>query len=355
MRVAIETLGTRGDVQPYVALARALIARGHDVQLAAPEQFADFAQANGVPFVGLPGEFLALMDSPEGKAAIGAGKGFSPGFKLLKHVRPMMMRLLEEEWSAVRSYRPDGSDPSSEVLRIPAYGGGSGRAVHARLPASRVHAHGGVPEPDASGCRSRAAEPAEPSADHPRRVQMLFAKDLRSDGVRANGHRSPGRSPARAAGTIYAYSPSVLPSAGRTGSATCWYQGYWFLDDSGLAARRAACGRFSRAGDKPVYVGFGSMPGIDPVRIDGNAGRGAWRKTGKARPPGERLGRARRQRPCRPHVHLIREAPHDRLLPLVSATDASWRRRHHGCLAPGRGADDDHAILRRSAVLGADA
>jgi UDP:flavonoid glycosyltransferase YjiC (YdhE family) len=36
MRVAIHTLGTRGDIQPYIALALGLIERGHRVQLAAP-------------------------------------------------------------------------------------------------------------------------------------------------------------------------------------------------------------------------------------------------------------------------------------------------------------------------------
>ncbi|MEO8420957.1 MAG: glycosyltransferase, partial [Hyphomicrobium sp.] len=40
MRIAIDTLGTRGDVQPYIALALGLAAKGHAVQLAAPEQFA---------------------------------------------------------------------------------------------------------------------------------------------------------------------------------------------------------------------------------------------------------------------------------------------------------------------------
>lgn len=39
MRVAIQTLGTRGDVQPYMALSLGLMARGHTVQLAAPSQF----------------------------------------------------------------------------------------------------------------------------------------------------------------------------------------------------------------------------------------------------------------------------------------------------------------------------
>lgn len=39
-RIAIQTLGIRGDVQPYVALARSLKARGQQVQLAAPIQFS---------------------------------------------------------------------------------------------------------------------------------------------------------------------------------------------------------------------------------------------------------------------------------------------------------------------------
>ena len=39
MRIAIQTLGTRGDVQPYVALGLGLRRAGHDVVLAT----ADFA------------------------------------------------------------------------------------------------------------------------------------------------------------------------------------------------------------------------------------------------------------------------------------------------------------------------
>ena len=39
MRIAIQTLGTRGDVQPYVALALDLMREGSIVQLAAPAQY----------------------------------------------------------------------------------------------------------------------------------------------------------------------------------------------------------------------------------------------------------------------------------------------------------------------------
>lgn len=49
MRVAIETLGSPSDVQPYIALALALLARGHDVQLAAPAQFQSLVESHHIP------------------------------------------------------------------------------------------------------------------------------------------------------------------------------------------------------------------------------------------------------------------------------------------------------------------
>ena len=128
MRVTIQTLGTRGDVQPYVALARALQSRGHDVQLAAPEQFDGFITDQGVEFAGLPGEFLALLETPEGKAAVAGSKGFGAGFKLLNHVRPMMTELLMRCWQSAQAFRPDviihhpkslGSPHIAQALNIP--------------------------------------------------------------------------------------------------------------------------------------------------------------------------------------------------------------------------------------------
>lgn len=70
-------------------------------------QFAGMAEQHGVPYAPLPGEFLALLDTPEGKAAVAGGKGFSAGLKLLKYVRPLMRRLLDTEWQAVQQLAPD--------------------------------------------------------------------------------------------------------------------------------------------------------------------------------------------------------------------------------------------------------
>src|SRR5262245_33476082 len=47
MRVLLAPHGTRGDVQPMLALARALRDRGHEATFAAPENFVDWIRALG--------------------------------------------------------------------------------------------------------------------------------------------------------------------------------------------------------------------------------------------------------------------------------------------------------------------
>ena len=52
-RALLLTVGSQGDVQPFVALARRLRAEGHEAVLAAPAMFGGLAAAYDVPFVPL--------------------------------------------------------------------------------------------------------------------------------------------------------------------------------------------------------------------------------------------------------------------------------------------------------------
>jgi sterol 3beta-glucosyltransferase len=67
MTFGIYTYGTRGDVQPYIALALALMEKGQSVVLSAPGDFKDFVEGFGVPFFPLYGNAEAIMNSPEGQ------------------------------------------------------------------------------------------------------------------------------------------------------------------------------------------------------------------------------------------------------------------------------------------------
>ena len=49
MRVLLSTIGSRGDVQPLVALASELKALGQDVRLCVPPDFRDWIEGMGMP------------------------------------------------------------------------------------------------------------------------------------------------------------------------------------------------------------------------------------------------------------------------------------------------------------------
>ena len=51
MRIAIVTTGTTGDVLPYIALGRRLLAAGHEVWLCSADKYAAEAKARALPFV----------------------------------------------------------------------------------------------------------------------------------------------------------------------------------------------------------------------------------------------------------------------------------------------------------------
>ena len=49
MRVLLSTIGSRGDVQPLVALALQLRALGQEVRLCVPPDFRDWIDSLGIP------------------------------------------------------------------------------------------------------------------------------------------------------------------------------------------------------------------------------------------------------------------------------------------------------------------
>jgi sterol 3beta-glucosyltransferase len=65
MKFALMTHGTRGDVQPLVALGAELVRRGHDVELALPDGAVELAHRAGLDAVGLPGDWQQFLASPE--------------------------------------------------------------------------------------------------------------------------------------------------------------------------------------------------------------------------------------------------------------------------------------------------
>lgn len=72
MNIGIFTYGTRGDVQPYIALALRLQDKGHEIILAAPENFRDLVEGFGLTFHPLYGNAEEGMNSSEGQSVLKA-------------------------------------------------------------------------------------------------------------------------------------------------------------------------------------------------------------------------------------------------------------------------------------------
>jgi sterol 3beta-glucosyltransferase len=73
MHYGIVSIGSRGDVQPYVALALSLRERGQEATVMAHENFKDFVEGYGVKFIPLTGNVEAMLQSEEGMRTVRAG------------------------------------------------------------------------------------------------------------------------------------------------------------------------------------------------------------------------------------------------------------------------------------------
>lgn len=73
MHYGIVALGSRGDVQPFVGLALGLLDLGHRVTLMAHENFKDFVEGYGIDYHPLPGDVEAMLYTPRAQKVVRSG------------------------------------------------------------------------------------------------------------------------------------------------------------------------------------------------------------------------------------------------------------------------------------------
>ena len=84
MKIVLTSVGTRGDMEPFLAIGQLLKGKGHQVICAFPEQFAPLAENAGLAFCSLGAKFIQLLDSDAGRAAMGGATGYK---KLMGTIR----------------------------------------------------------------------------------------------------------------------------------------------------------------------------------------------------------------------------------------------------------------------------
>lgn len=333
MKALILTLGTRGDVQPFVALARGLVAAGHEAVVAAPHRFDSLVRGAGVVFAGIDEGPLRLVDDGPVVGEVAAG-GLSAKVALARRMPGMFGRVLDDCWSVASGGLGAGADvvvhngqvvaghhvaerlgvPSVLALPIPLYVPTRefpwpGQAVPRLLPRVRN--------------RATYLGMKGPAVVFGRTVDRW--RDTVLGLPRRRGRHDPLRNPdGSPAPVLHAVSRHVLPRPADW-PATAAVTGYWFLHDTGPVAERdplpAALADFLDAGDPPVFIGFGSMSGPDPAATTATV-LAAARRAGVRAVLGTGWGglTAADSR----DVFTTGEVPYERLLPRVAAVV------HHG-------------------------
>ncbi|CAI5716109.1 unnamed protein product [Hyaloperonospora brassicae] len=111
MTICLMVVGTHGDVQPFVAIAKRLLLDGHRVRLATHAAYRDLVMSHGVefyPLAGDPKELSAYM--------VKTGGHLIPfDLETLQKDVPRNMQMIEEilysTWPAVSEADPDGGGP----------------------------------------------------------------------------------------------------------------------------------------------------------------------------------------------------------------------------------------------------
>ena len=269
MRIAIIALGSRGDVEPYLALGKGLAEAGHAVRLVTHETFEALVRSHGVEFWPIPGDVQTIAQSTSMRERLERGSFLAILSQMAKEARRGALVLAEGGLAAA-----EGMDlllagigglytalALAQKLDLPLL-----QAYYIPLTPTRAYPSFLVPRPPSwfGGTLNRLS--------HHLARQMLWQGFRSAD--RLARQQALGLPPApfwgpyhagcvRQQPILYGYSPTVIPPP-PDWDATIQVTGYWFLDPAAGWTPPPALVAFLEDGPPPVFVGFGSMSHRNP-------------------------------------------------------------------------------------------
>ena len=324
MKVIICCLGTRGDVEPLLALGKALQARGHAVTLCGPDNCASWVRdEHALGFVPLGIDFKALMQSREVREARGGieaaiGKGVIAAMPAALRAASDTADRVGVDLVVCSATFPGGPDLAEKH--------GAALVTTAMAPVFPTRQ---FPFFLASvgpfGCllnRATYLMPAMARAMHGAALAQWRREELRLQSRGPRMLEMGCQTDGMVAPRLCCVSPSVIPQPNDWDTATTM-TGYWRLEDPAQWAPDDALAAFLAGADRPVvYIGFGSMTVLEPAALVAivlpavrEAGVRAVLQLGWS---GDVIDAAAAD------VYYLDVAPHAKLFPLVSAVV------HHG-------------------------
>jgi sterol 3beta-glucosyltransferase len=332
MRITILALGSRGDIQPYIALSKGLSDAGHAVRLATHAAFASLVHSYGVEFFPLddePGEFF---QTDQGSASLhGNTNAFIYLYRLVRMIDPLVDGYMERCGEACK-------DADAIIVTYLSFLIGYSMAEMLQKPLVATFL-----QPSLLPTKTFSEPTASRLPQHP----QSFAETLNYQSHLGAGtifwklftpavnrarrniyHLSPlpkkslfATLPDHVALIFYGYSPTLLPKPNDWGETT-HVTGFWMLEHTQSWQPEPELIDFLHAGPPPVYIGFGSMSSYHPdatLRI-------AVETLHRTRQRGVILVAKEYMREHRlsEQIYITNGAPHDWLFPHMSVIV------HHG-------------------------
>lgn len=305
--IMVLTAGSTGDVEPFAVLAGVLASRGHTVTLAADAKFDRLIPA-GVEFAPIRADFHSLLPTPERQRPSLRGEVF-----------PVIRGMLEDSWTIASSRHPEVIVGHQKSLAAPHLAERLG-VPHVRaltvpmLTPTREFPVPGLVRRNLGGLLNRASYGLVGLLSRP---YSGLIRNWRSDSLAL----APRVKPPAAVKTLYCYSPSLVPTPADWPPETV-ATGYWLRDQTGPDVLDPALEGFIAAGAPPIYVGFGSSVGPDPVNLGSAVGE-AVHRAGVRAVIASGWGAMSDMRSAS-DIIVVESAPHRWLFPRVAAVV------HHG-------------------------
>lgn len=277
MHVVILALGSRGDVQPFVALALALQAQGYRVTVAAAADYAPLAAAYGVPFARVGGYVVELMNMGLVNEVLdGAHNPLYFARAFLSELAPLLTTILADCWQIAQQ---------ADLLIVSTLGLYLGLDLVEKRPCPlvAVHFHPLLAVPDRAHVSFPSAPTWLPLAVPYHQLTHWLGRHgfWQLLGPLLNRARrivlqlpplSPWARYRRAqqeVPTLFAYSPTLAPlPPGYVLPPATMITGYWFLPQPLAWQPPAPLVDFLAAGPPPVVITFGSiLGGREPDRM----------------------------------------------------------------------------------------
>lgn len=269
MRVTIIAPGSRGDIQPYLALGLGLKGAGHEVGVVTTIDHTELVQSYGLKLWPIELNVRAALGRRETSASIEGG-GLVASFREFAEIAKQGARLSAKV----------GLEASRGADAVLAGFGGAfiGEAIAAKLEIPLVQAYN-VPL-STTGAFESALFPGLSWGPWSRRLGHRLSREAIWMLIRSSGNRArmevlgapsasllaPTGIPGLVPGPVlYGYSPAILPQMPEWGDRVD-ITGYWFADEPAGWTPPPGLEEFLATGPTPVCIGFGSMSQTDPEK-----------------------------------------------------------------------------------------